>query len=95
MELVRALTGGGAFPNANHLRNLSEEIHDGQEDRGDVYKIKINGLVRDLKVTDKRLILRVKITGAWLSVRGTTVSGTVLSSTEFWGFYVHVIKFLP
>ena len=47
---------------------------------------KLEGLVCDLKGTNICLILRAKNTGAWLSVRGTTVSGTVLSATEFWDF---------
>ena len=44
------------------------------------------GLVRDIKGTDRRLIIHVKITGAWLSVRGTIVSGKLSSATEFWYF---------
>ena len=31
MELVQAVTGGGVFSNADHLRTLSEEIHDGNK----------------------------------------------------------------
>ena len=72
---------GGAFSNADHLRTLGEERRDGKKDRDASYKIKLKGLVRDLKGTDKCLILHAKITGTWLSVRGTTVSGTVLSAT--------------
>ena len=59
------------------------------------YESKLKGLVSNLKGTAKPLLLSAKITGAWLSVRGTKVSGTVLSATEFWYFYVHVITFLP
>ena len=86
VELVRAVTGGGAFSNYDHLRTLGEERHDGKKDREAAYETKLKGLVRDLKGTDKRLIQRAKRTGAWLSVRGTTVSGTVLSATELWYF---------
>ena len=85
-ELVRAVTGGGAFSNADHRRTISEERCDRKKDRDDSYETKIKGLVRYLQVNDKRLLLRAKSTGAWLSVRGTTVSGTVLSATEFRGF---------
>ena len=80
-ELVQAVTGGGAFSNVNHLRTLSEEGRDGKKDRESAYESKINALVSNVKSTDKRLLLRAKITGAWLSLLGTTVSGTVLSST--------------
>ena len=93
-ELAWAVTGGGAFSNADHLRNLSEEQHDGKKDREIVYEYRLKGLVRNIKGTDKHLLLHAKCAGAWLSVRGTTVSGTVLSATEFWDFYVIVITSL-
>ena len=32
-ELIRSVTGGGAFSNADHLRHLSEERRDGKKDR--------------------------------------------------------------
>ena len=43
-------------------------------------------LVSNVQGTDKRLLLCAKITGAWLSIHGTTVSGTVISATEIWDF---------
>ena len=89
------MTVGGAFSNANHLRTLCEEIRERKKYRDAAYETKLKGLVSDLKVTDKPLILRAKSTGAWLSVRSTTVLGTVLPATEFWDFYMHVIMFLP
>ena len=85
-EIVQAVTGGEAFSNADHLWTLGEERCDGKKDREASFETKIKGLVRDLKGTEKRLILCAKNTGAWLSVRGTTVSGTVLSATEFQDF---------
>ena len=88
------MTGGGAFSNSGHLRTLSEERRDRSKDWDAAYKSKLKGLVIDLKGTDKRPLLRAKITGACLSVCGTTVSGTVLSAMEFWGFYVHIITSL-
>ena len=94
-ELVRAVTGGGEFSNAEHLRTLCEERRDGKKDQDAAYKTKLKGLLSDFKVTDKRLILCAKSTGAWMSVRGDTVSATVLSATEFRDFYVHVMPFLP
>ena len=48
---------------------------------------KLKSLVRYLKGNDRRLILRTKIKGAWLSICGTTVSVIVLSATEFRYFF--------
>ena len=84
-ELVRALTGGEIL-HADHFRTLSEECRERNKARDVAYKYRLKCLVRNIKDTDKRLILRAKITGAWLSVRGTTVSGTVLSAANFFGF---------
>ena len=78
------LTGGGSFSNSDHLRTLGEERCDRKKEQEVANKTKLKGLVRDLKGTDRRLILRAKSTGAWLMVRGNSVSGTVLSATEFW-----------
>ena len=60
-----------------------------------MYESRLKGLVSNLKGTEKRLLLRAKSTGAWLSVCGTKVSGTVLSTTDFWDFYVLTITSLP
>ena len=62
----------------------TEERRDGNEARDFAYESILKGLVSNLKDTDKRLLLRVKSVGVWLSVRGTAVSGPVLSATEFW-----------
>ena len=86
VELVRAVTGGGEFSNANHLWTISEERRDGKKAWDIAYKSRLKVLVSDLQGTDKRLLLRAKSTGAWLSVHGTTVSVTVLSATEFQDF---------
>ena len=51
VELVRAVTGGGAFSNADHLRTLSEERRDGKKDRDVVYESRLKGLVSNLKGT--------------------------------------------
>ena len=56
-------------------------MHKGQENRDDANETKLKGLVWDLKGIDRRLILRAISTGAWMSVRGTAVLGTVLSAT--------------
>ena len=85
-ELIREMTGGGTLSNADRLQTLGEEIRDGQKYREVANKTKLKGLVRDLKGTGRRLIIRAKITGAWLSVCGTTVSGKLLYAIGFWDF---------
>ena len=80
-ELKRAVTGGGELFNAGHLHTLSEEQCDRKKDRNVAYNSWLKGLVSDLKGTDKRVLICAKTTGAWMSVRGNTVSGTVLSAT--------------
>ena len=85
-EMVRAVTGGGAFSNSEHLRILSEERRERKKDRDVAYESELKGLLRDLKGTEKSLLLSSKRTGAWLRVRVTTVSGTLISAKKFWAF---------
>ena len=85
-ELVWDMAGGGGLSNHDHIWKLGEERRDINKDREAKYKTKIKGLVCNLKGTNRRLILRTKSTGTWPSVRGTTVSGTVLSAMEFRDF---------
>ena len=94
VKLVQAVTGGGGFSNSYHLWTLSEEWCDGKKSQDVNYQSRLKGLVINIQGTDKRLILHAKITGAWMSVCGTTVSGTVLYATEFRYFYVLVITSL-
>ena len=75
--------GEGGGSNSDHLPTLGEERRDKQKYREVENETKLKVLFQYLKVTHSHLILQDKITGAWLSVRGTTVSGTVLSATEF------------
>ena len=95
MELIWYVTGGGSFSNARHLRTLSEERRDRKKDWDTAYKYKIKGLVSKLKGTDKRLLVRAKIEGAYLSLRGTTVSYTVLYATNLWDFFCARYNFSP
>ena len=77
----KTVTGGGKFSNSDHLWTLIEEWRDRKKSRDVAYESRIKGLVINLQVNDKHLLLRAKSTGASMSVRGTTVSGTVLSAT--------------
>ena len=47
---------------------------------------KLKGLVQYLKGTNMTLFLHAKNIGAWLSIRGTMIWGTVLYTTEFRDF---------
>ena len=85
-KLVWVVTGGGGFSNADHLRTLSEERRDGKKAQDVAYKSRLKCLVSNIHGTENCLLLRAKITGAWLSVRGTTVSSTVISATDFRDF---------
>ena len=76
------MTGGKEFSNAGHLQTLSKELNDGKNYQDAAYKSKLKGLVIKIKGTEKRLLLPAKSTGACLSIRGTTVSGTVISAME-------------
>ena len=51
------------------------------ENRDDANDIKIKGLVSNRIGTDQQLILRNKITGACLNVRGTILKITVFLAT--------------
>ena len=77
------------------LGQRKKEQRDGKKARDVAYESRLKGLVIYLLGTDKHLLLSAKITGACMIVRGTIVSGTILSTTEFWDFYVHIITSLP
>ena len=49
--------------------------------RDEVNEAKLKVLVKDLEALDRRLILRAKNTGSWMTVQHTTVTGTVLVAT--------------
>ena len=48
--MVWDLKGGGAFLNADHLRSLNKEKHNGKKYWDTAYKSKLNGLVSNIKV---------------------------------------------
>ena len=94
-ELTWSVTGGGAFSNNYHLWTISEERRDRKKYQDAAYKTKLKDLECELKGTDKSLILRAKISDAWMVVRGTTVPGTVLSATEYRYFLCSRYKVSP
>ena len=54
--------GVGVFSNDDHIRTLGEERRYRKKYREAANETKVKGLVQDLKGTDRRLILRSKIT---------------------------------
>ena len=54
--------------------------------RDDSNNAKTRGLVKNLESPELRLILLAKHTGSWLTVQGTTVTGTLLVAMEFSNF---------
>ena len=65
---------------------LRKERPNGQKNQEYKNDATLKGLVRYIIVTNRRLILRAKTTGAWLNVQVTTVTGTVFTDKEFRNF---------
>ena len=91
IDFIRAVMGEGTFSNAIKFLVLREERRDGQKIWDNVNDAKLKGLVADLDGTSHCMIVRSRNTGAWLNVRGTTVTGTVLLAMEFCEFYAHIM----
>ena len=56
---------------------------------------KLQEIVSNQGAFEKRPFLRAKHTDAWMSMGGTMVTGTVLTITKIFDFYVLVIKLTP
>ena len=63
--------------------------------RYDVNVTKLKEIVTNLNGNDHFLILRAKNIGAWMNVRGTTVTVTVLAAKKFRGFCAQVMMLPP
>ena len=68
------------------MRAVKEERRDWEKDRDVANDTKLWGIASDQSVFEKRLFLRAKHTGFWMSIWGITVTGTVIAATEFRGF---------
>ena len=89
------MTGGGAFSNTDHLQTLGEKQRDWKKDRDVAHEYRIKGLVNDIKSTDKRLLIRAKITGAWMSVHSLQIQVQYYLLQSFGILYVLIITPLP
>ena len=83
--------GESEYSAADCLLALREESRDGQKIQDDDNDAKLKVLVEYIKAPDRRLVLSTKNTGSCLTVRGSTVTDTVLGATEFLDFSVHVM----
>ena len=89
------MKGGGELSNADHFLAFREERHYRKKNWDDPNGAKLKGLVRYLDSTNRCLILHAKRTGACINVQDTTVTGIVLTATEFRDFYAHVMILTP
>ena len=80
-NMIGAVTGEMQFSTADHLRAVKEERQDGNKYWYDENDAELRVIVNYHGDFDKSLFLRANHTGYWLSVRGTTVTGTVLPAT--------------
>ena len=66
---------------------LREERRDRKKIRDDAKNLKLVVLFMELKATDRRLIIRAKNTGYWMTVWGTILTGIVIVAMEFCNFF--------
>ena len=77
-ELIRALMGESGFSTTYHFHEVKEERIEGRKTRDDIKNSKLERIVKDFKIIDRRLFLCSNQTGSWITIMVTTVTGTVL-----------------
>ena len=70
-------------------------MSEGNPPQDDVNYSKPEGIVKELYIIDCRLFLYAKHTGYQMTVRGATVTGTVLPAMEFSDFLCACYNFTP
>ena len=75
----------------DHIWAIKKERKDREKYWDDANDEKMRVMVSDQIASNKLLSLPAKHTGSWLSVHGTTVTGTILAVAEFRNFNVLVI----
>ena len=80
-KMIGAVMGDREFSTADHIREIKEERQYGKKYRDELNGTKLRGIVSDQGNSKKRLLLRAKHTSSWMSVWGTTVTGTVFDET--------------
>ena len=94
-DLIGSVTGETEFLIADHLISLREERREEKKRQDDSNEAKLKGLVKDLKSTDRCLILHAKNIGSWMTVHDTTGTSKVLAGTKFRNFCAHVMMLPP
>ena len=78
---------GGCFKMLTTPMRLKRRGGKGQEKNRDVVNdAKLQGIISNQDAFEKQLFLCAKHTGSWMSVQGTTETGTILAATEFRDF---------
>ena len=94
-KLIGAVMDERDFSTADHLWAVKQERWDRKKYQDDENDVKLGVIANDKGDFEKPLFLCNKHTGFWMSVRGTTVTGTVLPAAIFHDCFVHVITTTP
>ena len=89
------MAGQSELSDANHLQSIREYRSNRQKKWYDANDTKLGGLVENLKSSDRRSTLYAKKTDSWMTLKGTTVTSTVLAATDFVIFCAHVMMLPP
>ena len=89
--MIGAVTGESNVPTADHIQAVKEQRWDRNKYQDDPNDAKLREIIND----EKHVFLGAKYTASWMSVRSTTVTGTVLSTTDYCDFYVPVMTLTP
>ena len=79
-EFIKAVKGESKILTTNHLQAVKEESSAGRKLQDDAEDAKLEGNFNNFEVFDCRPYLRARYMGSWLTIRGTTVTGKVLSA---------------
>ena len=64
------------FSTVDHLQAVKEENIEVRKTRDGVNDVKLKGIVKDLGILDRRLLLHDKQMGYWIDIQGTKVTCT-------------------
>ena len=94
-ELIGTVMGEREFSTADHILAVKEEQQEGKKYQYNVNAAKLWVIVSGHVVFDKQFFFRAKNATSWLSIWGTTITGTVLNATGFCGIFVLIIMLPP
>ena len=85
-ELIRDMKGERKLSTDDHVWAVYQERIDSRKTQDDVNNSKLEVIVNNLGDFDSRILLRAKQSVSWMTVRGTTVTGRLLSPMELRDF---------